>query len=31
MFTSYRKKMYEIYGLNPLYCISAPGFLIEQC
>ena len=18
--------MYEIYGLNPLYCISAPGF-----
>ena len=26
VFTSYRKKMYEIYGLNPLYCISAPGF-----
>ena len=31
VFASYRKKMYEIYGLNPLYCISAPGFLIEQC
>ena len=26
VFTSYRKKMYEIYGLDPLYCISAPGF-----
>ena len=20
------KKLYEIYGLDPLYCISAPGF-----
>ena len=26
VFTSYRKKMYEIYGLDPLYCIFAPGF-----
>ena len=26
VFTSYRKNMHEIYGLDPLYCISAPGF-----
>ena len=26
VFTSYRKKICEIYGLDPLYCISAPGF-----
>ena len=26
MFIAYRKKMYEIYVLDPLYCISAPGF-----
>ena len=25
-FIAYIKKMYEIYGLDPLYCISAPGF-----
>ena len=26
VFTSYRKKIYEIYGLDPSYCISPPGF-----
>ena len=26
VFTSYRKKMYEIYGLDSLCCTSAPGF-----
>ena len=24
--TSYRQKMHKNYGLDPLYCISAPGF-----
>ena len=26
VFTAYRKKMHQIYGLDPLYCISTPGF-----
>ena len=26
VFIAYRNKMYKIYGLDPLYCISAPGF-----
>ena len=24
VFISYRKKVYKIYGLDPLYCISLP-------
>ena len=26
VFIAYRKKMYNIYGLDPLYCIATPGF-----
>ena len=26
VFIAYRNKMYKIYGLDPLYCIYAPGF-----
>ena len=26
VFISYRKKVYKIYGLDPLYPISLPGF-----
>ena len=26
VFTAYRKKIHQIYGLDPLYCISTPGF-----
>ena len=26
VFVAYRKKMYNVYGLDPLYCISTPGF-----
>ena len=25
VFITYRKKVYKIYGLDPLYCISLPG------
>ena len=26
VFSAYRKKLHQIYGLDPPYCISTPGF-----
>ena len=31
VYASYRKNLYKSFGLDPLYCISAPVFLIERC